>query len=164
MSITFGELVGNFILVTGSVIVLLLLIKKFVWGAIESILQTRSQQISRDIDQAEQSRLSAQQLEAKSQANLDASRSQASKIISDAKEIGQLQGDKLVAEATDEAKRLKEKALTDIEQSKSDAISAVKTEMSDLTVLLAEKIMGANLDKTAQSQLIDSYLDDLGEA
>ncbi|HEP6136797.1 F0F1 ATP synthase subunit B [Streptococcus pyogenes] len=164
MSITFGELVGNFILVTGSVIVLLLLIKKFAWGAIESILQTRSQQISRDIDQAEQSRLSAQQLEAKSQANLDASRSQASKIISDAKEIGQLQGDKLVAEAADEAKRLKEKALTDIEQSKSDAISAVKTEMSDLTVLLAEKIMGANLDKTAQSQLIDSYLDDLGEA
>ncbi|HEQ4474911.1 TPA: F0F1 ATP synthase subunit B [Streptococcus pyogenes] len=164
MSITFGELVGNFILVTGSVIVLLLLIKKFAWGAIESILQTRSQQISRDIDQAEQSRLSAQQLEAKSQANLDASRSQASKIISDAKEIGQLQSDKLVAEATDEAKRLKEKALTDIEQSKSDAISAVKTEMSDLTVLLAEKIMGANLDKTAQSQLIDSYLDDLGEA
>ncbi|HEP1539383.1 TPA: F0F1 ATP synthase subunit B [Streptococcus pyogenes] len=164
MSITFGELVGNFILVTGSVIVLLLLIKKFAWGAIESILQTRSQQISRDIDQAEQSRLSAQQLEAKSQANLDASRSQASKIISDAKEIGQLQGDKLVAEAIDEAKRLKEKALTDIEQSKSDAISAVKTEMSDLTVLLAEKIMGANLDKTAQSQLIDSYLDDLGEA
>ncbi|VGQ67964.1 F0F1 ATP synthase subunit B [Streptococcus pyogenes] len=163
MSITFGELVGNFILVTGSVIVLLLLIKKFAWGAIESILQTRSQQISRDIDQAEQSRLSAQQLEAKSQANLDASRSQASKIISDAKEIGQLQGDKLVSEATDEAKRLKEKALTDIEQSKSDAISAVKTEMSDLTVLLAEKIMGANLDKTAQSQLIDSYLDDLGE-
>ncbi|HGA4504523.1 TPA: F0F1 ATP synthase subunit B, partial [Streptococcus pyogenes] len=70
MSITFGELVGNFILVTGSVIVLLLLIKKFAWGAIESILQTRSQQISRDIDQAEQSRLSAQQLEAKSQANL----------------------------------------------------------------------------------------------
>lgn len=164
MSITFGELVGNFILVTGSVIVLLLLIKKFAWGAIESILQTRSQQISRDIDQAEQSRLSVQQLEAKSQANLDASRSQASKIISDAKEIGQLQGDKLVVEATDEAKRLKEKALTDIEQSKSDAISAVKTEMSDLTVLLAEKIMGANLDKTAQSQLIDSYLDDLGEA
>ena len=40
----------------------------------------------------------------------------------------------------------------------------VKTEMSDLTVLLAEKIMGANLDKAAQSQLIDSYLDDLGEA
>ncbi|GET84543.1 ATP synthase subunit b [Streptococcus dysgalactiae subsp. equisimilis] len=164
MSITFGELVGNFILVTGSVIVLLLLIKKFAWGAIESILQTRSQQISRDIDQAEQSRLSAQQLEAESQANLDASRSEASKIISDAKEIGQLQGDKLVAEAIDEAKRLKEKALTDIEQSKSDAISAVKTEMSDLTVLLAEKIMGANLDKAAQSQLIDSYLDDLGEA
>lgn len=32
MSITFGELVGNFILVTGSVIVLLLLIKKIRLG------------------------------------------------------------------------------------------------------------------------------------
>ncbi|EHI69770.1 F0F1 ATP synthase subunit B [Streptococcus ictaluri] len=164
MSVTFGELVGNFILVTGSVIVLLLLIKKFAWGAIETILKTRSEQISHDIEQAEQSRLSAQALEKEKQANLDQSRSEASKIISEAKEIGQLQGDKLVAEATDEANRLKEKAYTDIEQSKSEAISAVKSEMSDLTVLLAEKIMGANLDKAAQSQLIDSYLDELGEA
>ncbi|WKF67188.1 F0F1 ATP synthase subunit B [Streptococcus equi] len=164
MSVTIGELIGNFILVTGSVIVLLLLIKAFAWSAIEAILQARSQQISQDIDQAEQARLNAQQLEKEGQANLEASRSEASQIVEAAKETGKAQETRIVAEATEEADRLKAAALTDIEHSKSEAISAVKTEMSDLTVLLAEKIMGANLDKAAQSQLIDRYLDDLGEA
>ncbi|HEL0652935.1 TPA: F0F1 ATP synthase subunit B [Streptococcus equi subsp. zooepidemicus] len=164
MSVTIGELIGNFILVTGSVIVLLLLIKAFAWGAIEAILQARSQQISQDIDQAEQARLNAQQLEKEGQANLEASRSEASQIVEAAKETGKAQETRIVAEATEEADRLKAAALTDIEHSKSEVISAVKTEMSDLTVLLAEKIMGANLDKAAQSQLIDRYLDDLGEA
>lgn len=63
-----------------------------------------------------------------------------------------------MAEATDEAKRLKEKALTDIEQSKSDAISAVKTEMSDLTVLLAEKLWEPILIRRRKASLLTVIL------
>jgi len=59
---------------------------------------------------------------------------------------------------------LKAKANQDIEQSKAEALSSVKGDVADLTVLLAEKIMTANLDKEAQSNLIDSYLDKLGDA
>ena len=40
----------------------------------------------------------------------------------------------------------------------------VKGEVADLTVLLAEKVMKQNLDAKAQSDLIDSYLDQLGDA
>ena len=46
----------------------------------------------------------------------------------------------------------------------AEALSSVKGDVADLTVLLAEKIMTANLDKEAQSNLIDSYLDKLGDA
>ncbi|MGT2744035.1 F0F1 ATP synthase subunit B [Streptococcus phocae subsp. phocae] len=164
MELTLGELIGNFILVTGSVLVLYLLIRKYAWGAISGLLEERAAKIAKDIETAETARQTAETLAQKREHELAGAKEEASKIITDAKEVGQSQGDKLVAEATDEASRLKQKALTDIEQSKSEAISAVKSDMSDLTVLLAEKIMGANLDKEAQSRLIDSYLDDLGEA
>ncbi len=37
MNITIGELIGNFILVAGSFLLLIVLIKKFAWGNITSI-------------------------------------------------------------------------------------------------------------------------------
>ena len=71
---------------------------------------------------------------------------------------------KIVAQAHEEAKRLKEKANQDIALSKVEALSSVKGDVADLTVMLAEKIMATTLDKEAQSDLIDSYLDKLGDA
>ncbi|MFZ2484190.1 MAG: F0F1 ATP synthase subunit B [Streptococcus parauberis] len=164
MELTVGELIGNFILVTGSILVLYLLLKKFAWGQISGILDERAAKISNDIDKAENARINAENLQVERQKELDGAKSEASQIIVDAKEIGQAQSTKLIEEANDEASRLKEKADIDIERSKAEALSDVKNQMSDLSISLAEKIIGANLDKAAQSKLIDSYLNDLGEA
>ncbi|EMF49527.1 F0F1 ATP synthase subunit B [Streptococcus parauberis] len=164
MELTVGELIGNFILVTGSILVLYLLLKKFAWGQIIGILDERAAKISNDIDKAENARINAENLQVERQKELDGAKSEASQIIVDAKEIGQAQSTKLIEEANDEASRLKEKADIDIERSKAEALSDVKNQMSDLSISLAEKIIGANLDKDAQSKLIDSYLNDLGEA
>ena len=164
MELTVGELIGNFILVTGSILVLYLLLKKFAWGQISGILDERAAKISNDIDKAENARINAENLQVERQKELDGAKSEASQIIVDAKEIGQAQSTKLIEEANDEASRLKEKADIDIERSKAGALSDVKNQMSDLSISLAEKIIGANLDKDAQSKLIDSYLNDLGEA
>lgn len=164
MELTVGELIGNFILVTGSILVLYLLLKKFAWGQISGILDERAAKISNDIDKAENARINAENLQVERQKELDGAKSEASQIIVDAKEIGQAQSTKLIEAANDEASRLKEKADIDIERSKAEALSDVKNQMSDLSISLAEKIIGANLDKDAQSKLIDSYLNDLGEA
>lgn len=164
MELTVGELIGNFILVSGSVLVLYLLIKKFAWGAISGVLEERSAKIATDIDKAEEARQSAETLAQKRELELAGAKQEANQIITDAKELGQVKGDKIIADASEEASRLKTQAEADIQQSKTDAIASVKAEMSDLSVLLAEKIMGSNLDKDAQSHLIDTYLDELGDA
>ena len=90
-------------------------------------------------------------------------RGQRELIIGD-RQTGKTQESKIIAEAHDEAKRLKEKANQDIAQSRVEALAGVKGEVADLTVLLAEKVMKQNLDAKAQSDLIDSYLDQLGDA
>lgn len=164
MELTMGELIGNFILVTGSILVLYLLLRKFAWGSITAILDERSTKISNDIDTAENAKIEAEKLAEQRANELAGAKQEASQIITDAKDLGQAKSNQLIADANLEANRLKEKANADIEQSKSDVFNNVKSEMSQLTIQLAEKIMGANLDKDAQSKLIDAYLDDLGEA
>lgn len=155
---------GNLIITTGSVLLLYILIRIFAWDQITGIFKAREEKISNDIDGAEAAREKAEALAAKRQEELAAALTEATQIIDDAKETGKNQEAKIVAEALEEASRLKAKAIQDIEQSKAEALSRVKSDIADLTVLLAEKIMTTNLDKEAQSNLIDSYLDKLGDA
>ena len=69
-----------------------------------------------------------------------------------------------MADAADEAGRLKEKANQEIAQTKAEAMNSIKGEVADLTVNLASKILGQKLDQEAHKELIDRYIDKLGDA
>ena len=155
---------GDIIITTGSVLVLYWLIRTFAWKQITGIFEERANKINQDIDDAENARQEAQELAQKRQEQLNSAKDDAAKIIDDAKETGNAQSAKILAETRDEVSRLKEKANQDIAQNKAEALSSVKEDVADLTVLLAEKVMTKNLDKAAQSELIDQYLDQLGDA
>lgn len=164
MSVSVGQFIGNFIIATGSFVLLFVLIKKFAWSQITAIFKAREEKISKDIDDAQNARQNAQILENKRQAELNQAKDEAVQIIENAKETGKAQEAKIVTEAQEEVSRLKDKANQDIASSKAEALSSVKADVADISVLLAEKIMAKSLDKTAQSDLIDSYLDKLGDA
>ena len=155
---------GDIIITTGSVLVLYWLIRTFAWKQITGIFEERANKINQDIDDAENARQEAQELAQKRQEQLNSAKDDAAKIIDDAKETGNAQSAKILAETRDEVSRLKEKANQDIAQNKAEALSSVKGDVADLTVLLAEKVMTKNLDKAAQSELIDQELDQLGDA
>ena len=155
---------GNIIITTGSVILLLVLIRLFAWDKITGIFEQRADKIATDIDTAEAARKEAEDLAAMRQAELDSAKGEASQIIETAKEIGNTKSNQIIAEARTEASRLKDKAKQDIEQSKTEALTIVKGDVADLTILLAEKVMTTQLDQKAQSDLIDSYLKQLGDA
>ena len=145
MNITVGEIIGNFILIAGSFLLLVFLIKKFAWGNIIGILDQRAQKISDDIDGAESARKKAT-------------------IVETAKETAEKNKASILADTTEEVSRLKQKANQEIAQSKAEALRSIKGDVADLSIDLASKIIGQTLDKEAQSQLIDSYIDKLGDA
>ena len=164
MHVTVGELIGNFILIAGSFILLLVLIKKFAWSNITSIFEERAVKIATDIDSAEQARQKAEALAQKREDELAGSRKEAKTIIENAKETAEQSKANILADAKLEAGRLKEKANQEIEQNKAETLQSVKGEVADLTISLAGKIISQNLDNHAHKELIDQYIDQLGEA
>lgn len=56
MHVTVGELIGNFILIAGSFILLIVLVKKYAWSNLTSVFEERANKIAADIDGAEQAR------------------------------------------------------------------------------------------------------------
>ena len=164
MDLTISTIIGDFILVAGSFLLLIFLVKKYAWGNITSVLDERAEKISSDIDGAEEARKKAEELASKREAELAGSRTEAKTIIENAKETAEKSKADILAEAKLEAGRLKEKANQEIAQNKAEALQSVKGEVADLTVSLAGKIISQNLDGHAHKELIDQYIDQLGEA
>ena len=164
MDLTISTIIGDFILIAGSFLLLIFLVKKYAWGNISSILDERAEKISSDIDGAEEARKKAEELASKREAELAGSRTEAKTIIENAKETAEKSKSDILAEAKLEAGRLKEKANQEIAQNKVEALQSVKGEVADLTVSLAGKIISQNLDGHAHKELIDQYIDQLGEA
>ncbi|WP_050365537.1 F0F1 ATP synthase subunit B [Streptococcus pneumoniae] len=149
---------------TGSFILLLVLIKKFAWSNITGIFEERAEKIASDIDRAEEARQKAEVLAQKREDELAGSRKEAKTIIENAKETAEQSKANILADAKLEAGHLKEKANQEIAQNKVEALQSVKGEVADLTISLAGKIISQNLDSHAHKALIDQYIDQLGEA
>ena len=164
MDLTISTIIGDFILIAGSFLLLIFLVKKYAWGNITSVLDERAEKISSDIDGAEEARKKAEELASKRETELAGSRTEAKTIIENAKETAEKSKSDILAEAKLEAGRLKEKANQEIAQNKAEALQSVKGEVADLTVSLAGKIISQNLDGHAHKELIDQYIDQLGEA
>ena len=164
MNITLGSLIGDFILVAGSFLLLIVLIKKFAWDNITRTFEQRAKKISDDIDGAESARQKAEDLSQKRETELAGIRQEATTIIENAKETAEKNKAGILADAADEAGRLKEKANQEIAQTKAEAMNSIKGDVADLTVNLASKILGQKLDQEAHKELIDRYIDKLGDA
>ena len=136
MHVSMSEIIGNFILIAGSFLLLIFLIKKFAWNNINGILESRAKKITDDI----------------------------ASIVENAKETAEKNKSQILSEATQEAVRLKEKAQQEIAHNKEEALNSIKGDVADLTVNLASKLLSQQLDAEGQRQLIDRYLDELGEA
>ena len=164
MDLTIGTIIGDFILIAGSFLLLIFLVKKFAWGNITSILDARAEKITNDIDEAEAARKKAEELAAKREAELAGSRQEATTILETAKEIAEKNKAHILSEANQEALRLKEKAQLEISQNKEEAMNSIKGDVADLTVNLAGKLLSQQLDSEGHRQLIDRYLNELGDA
>ena len=158
-----SSMLGNIIVVSGAFLILLALIKKYAWGMVTAMLDARAKKINDDIDNAENARLQAEAFAAQRENELAGSRDEATKIINSAKDTAEANKAKIAAEAAAEVRRAKQRANEEIEQSKKEAISGIKGNVADISVKIAEKLIGQTLDASAQSDLIDQYLEKLGE-
>ncbi|MDR0614797.1 MAG: F0F1 ATP synthase subunit B [Lactobacillales bacterium] len=159
-----GATFGNIIIASGSLLLLLFLLKKFAWKNIVEIFEKRAQKIAADIDEAKKANLNAQKLEQERQKQLANSQEEATTILKTAREAGERSRQNILVDAKEEIGKLKEKAQVDIEQKRKEALIEVKEEVADLSLQIAAKILNKELTKENHKTLIDSFIGKLGES
>lgn len=158
-----STILGNFILVTVSFAVLIVLIRVFAWDKITGIFEERANKIANDIDAAEEKLTAAANLVQQREDELVQGRIESQKIIQDAVERAKLEKKRILEQADVEIQGLKQKAQLEIEAEKREAQENLRVQVAELAVDLASKIILEDLDQQAHSNLIDRYLDKLGD-
>jgi len=142
-------------------LVLLWLLKRYLYGPITEMLDKRSQKINNDLDEAEKRKSDAQELKEKYETELRNARQEAQEIIEQAEDRGKRRAKEIINQAQDEAEKIKENKLAEIEQAKKEALVELRNEVASISLLAAGKIIKEQIDKKKHEQLINQYIEDL---
>ncbi len=151
-------------LVWGSISFVLLLGIFFKWGypAVIKSMKAREDRIRGDLEQAEGAKSEAENVLGEYRAQLADARTEAGRIIDEARQAADQVRRDLLARAEADATELRTRAQEDIRLAGERAMADLRGRVSDLAIELAEKVVERNLDRDTQIALIDNYINSVG--
>jgi F-type H+-transporting ATPase subunit b len=115
-------------------------------------------QVQGDLDAAEQAKADAEAIRNEYEAKLADAKAESGRIIEEARQSAdQLKADQQ-ARLNEELANARAAAQADIDAAKGQAMSELRGEVASIAIGAAETVVGANLDREAQTRLIEDYI------
>ncbi|MBQ2893741.1 MAG: F0F1 ATP synthase subunit B [Oscillospiraceae bacterium] len=142
---------------------LFFVLKHFLVGPVIKIIQDRQKEIDDMYASAGNAEEQAKLMEAEYRQKLTAAAETGEKIVKEAVARGQAREEEILRQANAEASAIMDKAAADIALEKKKAINDAKDEISGIAIAIAEKVVARELNETDQAQLVDIFINELGE-
>ncbi len=142
---------------------LFFVMKRFLFVPVKNMIEQRQKEIDALYADAGQAKQQAQALEAEYQQKLSDATQTGERIVKEAVARGRSREEEIIRQANRDASAILDKANADIALEKKKAINEAKDEISVIAMAIAGKVVGRSLNDTDQAQLIDSFIDELGE-
>ena len=140
-------------------ILLLVILKKFAWKPILKAVDDRNNSITEALSSAEKAKAEMEQLSANNEKILQEARIERDSIIKEARAIKENTISEAKNKASIEAEKIILSAKEQISNEKMKAMTALKNEIADLSIQMAEKILKSELkDEKSQKKLIEETL------
>jgi F-type H+-transporting ATPase subunit b len=143
-------------------LIVLLLLIKFAFPALRKGVKAREEKIRSDLEGAERVRQEAEDERARYQAQLGDARAEANRMVEEARQAADRIRNETVSRAEQEAADIRSRATDDIEAARARAMADLRAQVANMSVELAEKIVERSIDRSAQEQLIESYISSVG--
>ena len=137
--------------------------RKFLFNPVMKIIAERQQEIDDLYAGANSAKNEAEALRAEYTAKLSDAKAASEQIVKEAVARGQAREEDIIRKANADAAAIMDKASADIAQEKKKAINDAKNEISGLAMAIAGKVVERELSSADQEQLIDRFIEELGE-
>ncbi|MDQ4145764.1 MAG: F0F1 ATP synthase subunit B [Actinomycetota bacterium] len=143
-------------------LVVLAVLTKVAFPRLRSAIEERERKIQESLETAERTKAEAagQQEEYKQQ--LAEARSEANRIIEEARQQAEQVRRDLTQKAQAEAEQIVARAQEQIDAERSRTVQELQGTIADLSIELAEKVVGRSLDDSSQREMVDAYIREVG--
>ncbi len=142
-------------------IILLVLLRKFLYKPILKTLDDRAQKVRESMEWAEATRRDYEHAKEEVQKQIERGRQEAQTIIAQAVQRGEALKEEAKKDAADQAKGIVEKARVELELERDRMIGDIRREFVALLIMASEKVIRQSLDKEKQSKLIEETLEQI---
>lgn len=139
------------------------LFKRFFLDKVKAILDQRREAADKQITDAEKAKAEANAIRQTYEQNMLEARAKADDLLLTAQKTAAARSEDILRQAQQQAAQMKSKAASDIEMEKKKAVNAAKDEISGLAMAIAGKVVERELTTADQEQMINRFLDELGD-
>lgn len=145
-----------------SFLVLVLLMWKLAYPAVAKAMEARTNRIRKDLDDADRLKNEAQTILDQYTAQLQDAKSEANRIIEEARQTAdQLRRD-LMARAESEVAELRQRNADDINAAKDRTLADLRSQVAEIAIAAAERVVERNLDRDTNTALVESFITSVG--
>jgi len=142
-------------------LVMMAILARWVYPEVVRIAEARQKAIAEQLKEAEKARAEAEANLKDAEGKLNDARRPAQSVIDAANKSGEQLRQELRAKADEEARRLHDTAVKEIEAERLKAVQSVRAEVANLVVSATEKVIGETLDVNKHKQLIDRAIQEV---
>jgi len=159
LEFTTNELIWSVI----NFVVFFLLLRRFLYRPVLSLLDARKAEVERTLEAAERAREEAEASRAEYERRLAEARTEAQSLVSRAQASAEKTKTEILDQASRQAEEMIERARKAIASEKERALNEVRQELAELAVLAASKVIERSLDVEEHRGLVNDLVKKLPE-
>jgi F-type H+-transporting ATPase subunit b len=134
---------------------------KWVIPRLNQTLEARRERIQGDLEKAEQARSEADKLLEDYRTQLAGAREEANRVIEEARKVAESMRKEMEERAQEQARAIVDRAQEEIRAERDRVFDELKTQVGELSLQLAERVVGESLDRDRHLRLVDDYIRNL---
>ncbi len=146
-----------------NLLILVALMKKFLFKPVQNILNRRQQEIDGIYAAADADRTSAAEMKEEYSRRMSGAREEADRLVRTAVDEANRRGDEILEGAHMQATNIKKKAEAEIAQERLKAYTELKKDLSGMAVDIAEKMVGREINEADQAALVKEFIQNAGD-
>ena len=139
-------------------LVVLFILTRFAFPKLRENVEAREKRIQNDLEEAERAKTEARGDLDKYKQQLAEARGEANRIIEEARQQAEQVRKDLTEKAQQEADQIVSRAQEQIEAERTRTVQELQGTIADLSIELAEKVVGRSLDDKSQRDMVDAYI------
>jgi F-type H+-transporting ATPase subunit b len=143
-------------------LIVLAVLTKIAFPRLRSTIEEREKKIQESLEAADRAKEESAQREEEHKKTLAEARSEANRIIEEARGQAEQVRKELTDKAKKEAEQIVARAQDQIEAERSRTVQELQGTIADLSIELAEKVVGRSLDDSSQREMVDAYIREVG--